>query len=52
MEITIIYDNIKETKEIDTVDHLKDELLEFAGFFIPEDDPNAVELLNQGFYDD
>ena len=52
MEITIIYDNVKETKEIDTVDHLKDELLEFAGFFIPEAAPDAVELLNQGFYDD
>lgn len=52
MEITIIYDNVKETREINTVDYLKDELLEFAGFFIPEAAPDAVELLNQGFYDD
>lgn len=52
MTIIINYDNQKETKDIDTVDNLKDELLEFAGYFIPNDDDYAVDLLNQGFFDD
>lgn len=52
MTIIIDYDKQKETKDIDTVDNLKDELLEFAGYFIPNDDNEAVELLNQGFFDD
>ena len=52
MTIVIDYDNQKETKDVDSVDNLKDELLEFAGYFIPNDDEYAVELLNQGFFDD
>ena len=52
MTIVIDYDKQKEIKDIDSVDNLKDELLEFAGYFIPNDCDIAVELLDKGLFDD
>ena len=52
MKLIVNFDGEKETKEIDSIDVLKDELLEFAGYFIPEDDTYAFELLEKNYFDE
>ena len=52
MKLILEYDGEKEIKDIKSIDILKDELLEFAGYFIPDDDVDAPELLEKGFFDD
>ena len=52
MKIVVSFDNEIEEKEINNIDELKDELLEFAGYFIPADSEYAVGLLENNRFDE
>lgn len=38
--------------DIKSIDELKKELLEYSGYFIPEDDDYAIDLLEKNYFDE
>ena len=45
------YGDISEI-DIRSIDELKNELIEYSGYFIPEDDDYAVDLLEKNYFDE
>ena len=52
MKLEIIYDGNSNIVDITNVNDLKDYLFEYSGYFIPEDDELAIELLQRNEFDD
>lgn len=52
MKLKVIFDNETNEVEINTTDDLKKELLEYSGYFIPEEDDYAIDLLEKNYFDE
>lgn len=52
MKLKVSFDNEINTIEINTTDDLKKELLEYSGYFIPEEDDYAIDLLEKNYFDE
>lgn len=51
MKLIVKYDNEKETVDIKTIDNLKDELTNYYGPFIDDDDQYGIELFSNKDFD-
>lgn len=52
MKLKVVFDNEISEVEINTTDDLKKELLEYSGYFIPEEDDYAIDLLEKNYFDE
>ena len=52
MKLKVSFDNEINTIVINTTDDLKKELLEYSGYFIPEEDDYAIDLLEKNYFDE
>lgn len=52
MELKVTFDNEINNIEIRNADDLKKELLEYSGYFIPEEDDYAIDLLEKNYFDE
>lgn len=52
MVLEVKFDNEIDKVEINNADDLKKELLEYSGYFIPEEDDYAIDLLEKNYFDE